>query len=102
MDGIAFQAAEHLAEGARERTPIDTGLLHRSWQAVETGALTAKAKNEVHYASFVEFDTRHWISRNIVPGQRFMHRAMVETEDKLKVLVKERVEEIIRGSFNGK
>ncbi|MCL2843597.1 MAG: HK97 gp10 family phage protein [Oscillospiraceae bacterium] len=101
LSGLALEAAEHLAEEARVKTPVDTGVLQANWTAVETGPLTAEARNDVYYASFVEFDTRHWISHNIVPGQKFMHRAMDETEAVLPEMVKERVEEVVRRGFGG-
>jgi len=82
LGGLALAAAEHLAEEARERTPVDSGRLRASWSARETGPLSAVAKNSVHYASFVEFDTRHWRSGNIVPG-----------------LVKEHLREVMKGVF---
>jgi len=99
LEGLALQAAEHLAEGVRGRTPVDTGQLRGSWSAVGTGPLSAVAKNPVHYASFVEFDTRHWISGNIVPGQRFLGRAMVETEAALPKMLKERLQEVVGRCF---
>ena len=101
LTGMALEVAEHLAEEARGKTPVDTGNLQANWVAVETGPYSAVAHNDVHYASFVEFDTRHWISRNVVPGQKFMRRAMEETEAKLPEMVKERVEEVVRRGFGG-
>ena len=99
LAGLALQAAEHLAEEARLRTPMDTGALRANWSAAETGPLSAEAGNQVQYASFVEFDTRHWISGNIVPGQRFMRDAMEETEEALPEMVEARLEELIGGWF---
>lgn len=101
LSGLALEAAAHLAEGARGRTPVDTGRLQTGWVAAETGPLTAEARNDVEYASFVEFDTRHWISHNIVPGQKFMRTAMEETEGVLPEMVKARVEEVVRRGFGG-
>ena len=95
LSGLALRAAEHLSREARARTQVDTGRLRAGWVAIGTGPLSAKAKNPVPYASFVEFDTRHWISRNIVPGQRFMHRAIEETEEALPGMVKDWVQEVV-------
>ena len=100
LNGLALEAAEHLAEGARERTPVDTGRLRAGWSAAETGPTSAAAQNAVQYASFVEFDTRHWISGNIVPGQLFMRRAMAETEGALPGMVKERLTEVVGEVFS--
>ncbi|MCL2562426.1 MAG: HK97 gp10 family phage protein [Oscillospiraceae bacterium] len=99
LGGLALRAAEHLAEEAELRTPIDTGLLRGSWSAAETGPLSAEARNRVHYASFVEFDTRHWISKNIVPGRRFMRDAMEEAETSLPGMAETHVRELIGEVF---
>jgi hypothetical protein len=99
LEGLALEAAEHLAKEAGVRTPVDTGRLRAGWRARETGVLSAVAENAVPYASFVEFDTRHWISGNIVPGQRFLGRAMAETESALPGMAKARLREVIEGCF---
>ncbi|MCL2587871.1 MAG: HK97 gp10 family phage protein [Oscillospiraceae bacterium] len=99
LQGLALTAAAYLAEGATERTPVDTGRLRAGWSAAETGAHTAEVCNPVEYASFVEFDTRHWISRQIVPGQKFMHRAKDETAEALPEKIAERVREVIGRCF---
>ena len=99
LNGLAFRAAAHVAEEATVRTPVDTGRLKGNWSAVERGPLSAEVRNPVHYASFVEFDTRHWISGNIVPGQRFLARAVEETEEALPDMVEERLREVIERCF---
>lgn len=102
LNGLALEVAEHLAQEAKQRTPVDTGALRAAWQAAETGHLTAVAKNNVAYASFVEFDTRHWISRNIVPGVQFMAGAKAQTKEALPKITKEHLTEKLRGYFSGK
>ena len=99
LDGLALKAAERLVREATERTPVDTGRLRAGWTAAQTGPHAALVKNSVEYASFVEFDTRHWISGNIVPGQLFMRRAMEETEAALPGMVEERLQEAIGEVF---
>ena len=99
LDGLALQAAEHLVEEARVRTPVDTGRLRAAWQAQRTGPLSAVAENPVEYASFVEFDTRHWISRQIVPGQKFMHEAKEATREALPEKTAEKLRELIGRCF---
>ena len=95
LSGLALKAAEHLSHEAAARTPVDTGRLRGGWTAVSTGPRSAVAKNPVPYASFVEFDTRHWISRDIVPGQLFMRRAMAETEAALPGMVQNQLTEVV-------
>ena len=99
LGGLALKAGEHLAREAAENTPVDTGRLRAGWTAAQTGPHAALVKNPVEYASFVEFDTRHWISGNIVPGQLFMRRAMEETEAALPIMVEERLREAIGRCF---
>ena len=99
LHGLALRAAVHLAEEATMRTPVDTGRLKANWSAVETGPLSAETRNPVHYASFVEFDTRHWISGNIVPGRRFLAAAMEETEEAMPGMVEEQLRDVIERCF---
>ena len=99
LSGLALKAAAHLAREAEARCPVDTGRLRAGWTATQTGKLSAVSKNPVEYASFVEFDTRHWISGNIVPGQLFMRRAMEETEAALPGLVNDQLQEVIGRYF---
>lgn len=91
--GLALKIAEHLAQEAKYRSPIDTGLLKKSWEVSETGELTALTKNETHYASFVEFGTR------FMEGQKFLTTAIAETEEALPKLVTEHLEAQIAGWF---
>jgi len=93
LHGLALKTAEHLAGEARDRTPIDTGLLKKSWEVSETGELTALTKNETHYASFVEFGTR------FMEGQKFLTTAIAETEEAMPKLATEHLETKIRGWF---
>jgi len=93
LQGLALKTADHLAQEARERTPIDTGLLEKSWEVSETGELTALTKNETHYASFVEFGTR------FMDGQKFLTTAIAETEEAMPKFVLEHLETKIRGWF---
>ena len=99
FNGLAKEAATHLAEGARERTPVDTGRLRAAWTATETGPNRAEARNPVEYASFVEFDTRHWISRQIVSGQKFMHEAKEATREALPEKAAAKLRELIGRCF---
>ena len=101
LEGLAREAAARLVEAAALQTPVDTGKLRANWSVAETGPLSAVAENATHYASFVEFDTRHWISRNIVPGQRFMRDAMEETEAVLPEKVETRLREMMERALHG-
>ena len=87
LNGLALKTAEHLSREARERSPTDTGLLKASWEAQETGVLTAIVKNPTHYASFVEFGTR------FMDGQKFLTTAIAETEEALPKIVAEHLKE---------
>ncbi|MCL2367679.1 MAG: HK97 gp10 family phage protein [Oscillospiraceae bacterium] len=101
LNGLALEVAEYLAQEAEASTPIDTGKLRAAWVAEETGPLTAQTRNPVPYASFVEFDTRHWISGQTVPGQRFLRDAIEGAEAALPDLAETRLEEVIRRCFDG-
>jgi len=93
LNGLALKTAKHLAEEAKIRTPVDTGLLKKSWEARETDTLKARTENPTHYASFVEFGTR------FMEGQKFLTTAIAETEEALQEIVTEHLEAQIRGWF---
>jgi len=93
LNGLARKTAEHLAEEATVRSPVDTGHLKKSWETRETGALKARTENPTHYASFVEFGTR------FMEGQKFLTTAIAETEEALPEIVAEHLETKIRGWF---
>ena len=93
MEGLALKMAEHLAEEAEERTPIDTGLLKNSWKVKEIDPHAALVENPIHYASFVEFGTR------FMKGQKFLTTAMAKTEEALPKVTIAHLEKQIRGWF---
>ena len=93
LNGLALKTAEHLAEEAKLRTPIDTGLLQKSWEVREVGELKAITENPAHYASFVEFGTR------FMEGQKFLTSAIAETEAALARITAEHLEPQIRRWF---
>ena len=99
LEGLALKAAEHLAEEARERTPVDTGKLKAQWSALQTGKLSATAVNPVHYASFVEFGRRNRFGGRFVPGQRFMATAMEETNEQMPRMAKEQLQAALEEVF---
>jgi len=80
LNGLALETAKYLACEATARTPVDTGLMKKSWVAAATGNLTAVAKNPTRYASFVEFGRRNRGGGAFLPGQKFMTTAIAETE----------------------
>jgi len=99
LGDLPLRAAEHLEREATERTPVDTGRMRGSWLAFETGPTSAVVKNPVRYASFVEFDTRHWISGKVVPGQRFLGRAIAETEEILPEMAEAHLRGVLEEVF---
>jgi len=95
LAGLAKKTAEHLAEEARVRTPIDTGAMKASWETQETGHLTAITQNPTHYASFVEFGTR------FMEARKFMTTAIAETEEVLPKIATEHLKEQAGRWFGG-
>ena len=99
LDGLALRVAEHMLEGAIERSPVDTGKLKAAWRVSETGNLKALVENPTRYASFVEFGRRNRFGGRFVPGQRFMTGAMEETKEHLPKIVKAHLQVVLEGVF---
>ena len=99
LGGLALQIAEHLAEGASARSPVDTGRLKAAWRASETGELKALVENPTHYASFVEFGRRNRFGGRFVPGQRFMTEAIEETKEELPQIAKAHLQKVLGEVF---
>ena len=93
LAGFALEVAETMEEKAVERTPVDTGAMKTKWRVSSSGDLSAVVENQAIYASFVEFGRRNRFGGRFVPGQKFMTTAMMETEEKLPTLVKERLKD---------
>jgi HK97 gp10 family phage protein len=55
-------AAQVLARDAATNTPVRSGTMRRGWRAVQVGN-SARVINDVEYARFVEFGTRHMAPR---------------------------------------
>ena len=99
LDELALQAAEHLKQGAKERTPVDTGKMKAAWRISQTGRLSALVENPTRYASFVEFGRRNRFGGRFVPGQRFMTKAVEETEEEMPRMVKAHLQTLLKGVF---
>ena len=99
IEGLAHKAAEHLVEGAKERTPVDTGKLKSAWTVSQIGRHKVLVENPVHYASFVEFGRRNRFGGRFVPGQRFMTAAVEETEEQMPQIVEVHLQRVLGEVF---
>lgn len=97
LQGLAGETAEHMYREVVPRTPVDTGHLRANWETVVTDDLNAIVKNEVHYASFVEFGRRNRFGGRFVPGQKFMTTAKEDTIEALPQIVGRRLKQFLRG-----
>ena len=99
LDGLALQVAEHLAEGAIKRSPVDSGRLKAAWRASQTEKHAALVENPTPYASFVEFGRRNRFGGRFVPGQRFLAAAIEETEEEMPQIVTAHLQKALEEVF---
>jgi len=100
---MAFRAERKI----KKRTPVDTGLLRRSWKVgrVERhgNAYVVEIVNNTEYASFVEYG--HRTGKNLtkwVEGRFMMTISMQEIERELPKYLERRMGELLDNIMNGR
>ena len=68
-----------LLRNTKQRTPVDTGQLRRSWQ-LEKGDLYVKLYNNVEYAQFIEYGHRTRGGKSYVEGVYMLKTSFEKTE----------------------
>ena len=68
-----------LLRNTKQRTPVDTGQLRRSWQ-LEKGDLYVKLYNNVEYAQFIEYGHRTRGGKSYVEGVYMLKTSFEKTK----------------------
>ena len=68
-----------LLRNIKQRTPVDTGQLRRSWE-LEKGDLYVKLYNNVEYAQFVEFGHRTRGGKSYIEGVYMLKTSFEKTK----------------------
>ena len=65
------------------KTPVDSGLLRRSWRSKKDGDLARIVYNNVHYAPHIEYGHRTRGGKSFVDGQYMLTKSVKEIESEL-------------------
>ena len=63
------------------KTPVDSGLLRRSWRSKKEGELARVVYNNTKYAGFIEYGHRTRGGKSFVDGQYMLTKSVKEIED---------------------
>ena len=65
------------------KTPVDSGLLRKSWRSKKDGDLARIVYNNVHYAPHIEYGHRTRGGKSFVDGRYMLTKSVQEIEDTL-------------------
>lgn len=96
----AMQLALRLIALTKDKTPVDTGLLRRSWamgyvEKVENEYIVT-VSNNVDYASLVEYGHRNKYHTGWVRGKYMLTMSENELKEKAPEIINQRIETFLR------
>ena len=75
------KTAQKLVAKTKLKTPVDSGVLRRSWQTKKDGDLARIVYNNIRYAPYVEYGHRTRGGRSFVDGRYMLTKSVKEIED---------------------
>ena len=75
--------SQKLIAKVKLKTPVDSGVLRRSWRVKSESDLSKIIYNNVHYAPHIEYGHRTRGGKSFVDGQYMLTKSMQEIEDTL-------------------
>ncbi|MBQ6630505.1 MAG: HK97 gp10 family phage protein [Romboutsia sp.] len=75
--------SQKLIAKVKLKTPVDSGVLRRSWRAKKDGDLARIVYNKVKYGSMVEYGHRTRGGKSFVDGRYMLTKSVKEIEDTL-------------------
>ena len=75
--------SQKLVAKVKLKTPVDSGVLRRSWRVKSEGQLAKIVYNNVKYAPHVEYGHRTRGGRSFVDGRYMLTKSVQEIEDTL-------------------
>ena len=75
--------SQKLIKKVKLKTPVDSGLLRRSWRSKKEGDLARIVYNNVHYAPHIEYGHRTRGGKSFVDGRYMLTKSVQEIEDTL-------------------
>ena len=77
------KTAQKLVAKVKLKTPVDSGVLRRSWQTKKDGDLARIVYNNVRYAPHVEYGHRTRGGKSFVDGRYMLTKSVQEIEETL-------------------
>ena len=77
------RVASRLINKVKLKTPVDTGVLRRSWHVKMPQKLTRVVYNNVKYAPHIEYGHRTRGGKSFVDGRYMLEKSVKEIEDTL-------------------
>lgn len=106
LEDTCKELAQRLIRATKQRTPVDSGVLRRGWNA---GTVTKKGDkyeievfNDTPYSSYVEYGHRTPSHRGWVKGRFPLTISEREIEGKSQQWIEKRIKSWIERTFNGK
>ena len=75
--------SQKLVAKVKLKTPVDSGVLRRSWRVKNDGQLARIIYNNVRYSSYVEYGHRTRGGKSFVDGRYMLTKSVKEIEDTL-------------------
>ena len=75
--------SQKLVAKVKLKTPVDSGVLRRSWRVKSEGQLTRIVYNNVKYGPMVEYGHRTRGGKSFVDGRYMLTKSVQEIEDTL-------------------
>ena len=77
------RVANRLINRVKLKTPVDTGVLRRSWHVNMPEKLTRVVYNNIHYAPHIEYGHRTRGGKSFVDGRYMLTKSVKEIESEL-------------------
>ena len=75
--------SQKLIAKVKLKTPVDSGVLRRSWRSKKDGELARIIYNNVHYAPYIEYGHRTRGGKSFVDGRYMLAKSVKEIEGTL-------------------
>ena len=77
------RVSSKLIRKVKLKTPVDSGVLRRSWRSKKEGDLARVVYNNVKYAPYIEYGHRTRGGKSFVDGRYMLTKSVKEIEDTL-------------------
>ena len=75
------KVSQKLVAKVKLKTPVDSGVLRRSWRVKKDGDLARIVYNNIHYAPHIEYGHRTRGGKSFVDGRYMLTKSVQEIEE---------------------